>query len=176
MDENYLKYKNEQLDIKVKLATEKDWEAYKELRLLAITASDKEIMGSTPEQIIEEQARSEQDWKDDLSSEEMFVVLARNGSEAIGMSLARQKDDITGLWYMGSAYIKEGDDFRGKGIGKKMFRTRLDEIKRRGGKKVFLGIKKNNERSIHVAKSFGFIQIDKSEDNLDDGYYLELEL
>ena len=34
MEENYLKYKNEQLDIKTELATEKDWEAYKELRLL----------------------------------------------------------------------------------------------------------------------------------------------
>ena len=155
MKENYLKYKNEQLDIKVEIATEKDWEAYKKLRLLAIT-KDKEIMGgTTPEQIIEEQARNEGEWKKDLSSKDMFVVLSWNGSEAIGMGRAREKDEIEGLWYMDSGYVKEDGDFRNKGIGKGIFKARLDEIKKRGGKKVFLGILANNTPSIRVAESFG---------------------
>jgi RimJ/RimL family protein N-acetyltransferase len=176
MEENYLKYKNEQLDIKTELATEKDWEAYKELRLLALSGKDKEIMGSTPQQIIKEKAKSEQEWKKDLSSDDMFVVLSWNGSNAIGMGRAMKKDEDTELWYMDSGYVKEYGDFRNKGIGKGIFKARLDEIKKRGGKKVFLGIKSNNAPSIHVAESFGFKKVDKDEDSSDKGYYFELNL
>ena len=176
MGENYLKYKNEQLDIKVELATEKDWEAYKELRLLAIVGKDKELMGSTPEQIIKEKSRSEEEWKKDLSSQEMFVVLSWNGSNAIGMGRAMEKDGVEKLWYMDSGYVKEGEDLRNRGIGKGIFKARLDEIIKRSGKKVFLGIKSNNAPSIHVAESFGFKKVDKDEDSSDGGYYFELDL
>lgn len=173
MEKNYLKYKNEQLDIKVEIATEKDWEAYKKLRLLAVSGKDKEIMGFTPEQIIKEQAKSEEELKKDLSSQDIFVVLAWNGSNAIGMGRAMEKDEDIKLWYMDSGYVKDGESFRNKGIGKKIFRTRLDEIKKRGGKKVFLGIMFNNEPSIHVAESFGCKKIDGLSD---DKYHFELEL
>lgn len=173
MEENYLKYKNEQLDIKVELATEKDWEVYKELKLLAISGKDKEMMGSTPEQIIKEQAKSEQEWKEDLSRDDMFIVLAWNGSEGVGMARAMEKDEETELWYIDSLYIKE-EKLRNKDIGKKIYTFILEEIKKRGGKKVFLGIRSENASSIHVAESFGFKKNEDLSD--DDGYHFDLEL
>lgn len=174
MEGSNLIHKNEQLDIKVELATEKDWEVYKELRLLAISGKDKEIMGSTPEQIVKENARSEQEWKKDLSSDDMFIVLSWNGSNAVGMGRAMEKDEDTELWYMDSGYVRKDEDFRNKGIGKGIFKARLDEIKKRGGKKVFLGIKSNNAPSIHVAESFGFKKVYELSD--DEGYHFELDL
>jgi len=159
----------------VELATEKDWKTYKELKLLSISGNDKEMMGSTPEQIIELQTRSEQDWKKDLSSQEMFVVLSRKGSNAIGMAHAIKKDEDTGLWHIDSLYVKE-ENLRNKGVGKNIYTAILEEIIKRGGKKVFLGIKSNNPASIHLAESFGFKKIDKDEDLSDNGYYFELDL
>ena len=160
----------------VELATEEYWKTYKELKFLAISGKDKEMMGSTPEQIIEAQARSEQEWKNDLSGEDIFVELVFNGSEGVGMARAIKKDEDTGLWYIDSVYVKEGKDLRNKDIGKNIYTFILEEIKKRGGKKVFLGIKFENAPSIHVAESFGFKKIGKNEDLSDGGYYFELDL
>ena len=174
MEENYLKYKNEQLDIKVEIATPENWEAYKELMFDAITGDKKEMFRSTPEKVTIVQNKKENEWKADLSNDNMFIVLSWNGSEAVGMGSARKKDETQGLWNMSHGYVKK--DFRNKDIGNKMFKARLDEIIKRGGKKVFLGIEANNENSIHIAEKFGFKKIIKPEDSPGSGHYMELDL
>ncbi len=166
-NQDNFKSQQEQSDIKMEVAKPENWEAYKELRLLAI---GKTKSGPDDEQIIEEEARSKEEWQKDLSGENKFLMLSWNGTEAIGMGLAEEKDE-KGVWKMWSGYVKP--EFRG-GVGKRMFEARLNEIRRRGGKKVTLYVKSENKRSIHIAESFGFKKMGTGASK--DLYLLQLDL
>lgn len=189
MKERYLKFPepdvktntSEKLDVKIELATPDDWESYKELRILAITGKEKRMFGSTPKQIAIAKAKSEQEWKEDLSSDDMFVMLSKNGFEAVGMGWAKKwgKKEEERIWHMGSGYTK--DDFRGKGFGIKNFASRLKNIIELGGKKVTMGVRAENKTSIGIAENFYF----KTDDTIPiklkkffkiSGFSMELDL
>jgi hypothetical protein len=164
---------SEKLDLKIEVAKEEDWEQYKNLRLIAMTSEDKEMLGSTPELVEKARARTDQEWKDDITAKNMFVMLSKNGSEAIGMGIAA--DDLeNGIWRMGSGFVKP--EFRNtpERVGRNMFAARLEEIKKRGGKKVMIGVKAVNATSIHIAESFGFKK--REEDASEKGYWMVLDL
>ena len=150
---------NQEKYFKVEVAKPEDWEKYRDLRIQAITGTDKDMyrITSFPERVEKIKNRTEAEWKNDLSGPDIFVVLSWNGSDPIGMGLARKTEEKS--WHMGAGYTKE--NFRGMGVGKKMFAKRLDEIRRRGGTKVTVGAKMINTRSIHISESFGFKRVDK---------------
>jgi len=170
--------KQEKLDIRVEIATEKDWEACRDLRMNAIDSSDAEMLGFTSgeekseKKKLQEKIKTEADWKKELSSLDIFWVLSWEGSQVVGQGLAKKREEQKD-WWMGSGYIKNEEDFRGKGIGKKMFAVRLNEIKKRGGEKVRMGVKAANHTSIHIAELFGFKKV--VEDSDDIGFLMELK-
>ena len=159
----------EKLAVSVRLATSspEDLEAFKELRHLALTGKDSEMFGmsSHPEQVEEERNRTDLEL-----SENKFIVLSFESSRAIGIGIARKREKEDD-WWMGAGYIRE--DCRGRGIGKKMFAKRLQEIINRGGRKVTLAVKAVNAKSIHIAESFGFKKVDEGAS--DEGFYMQLE-
>lgn len=157
--------KIEQL-IEVKLATQEDWKTCKDLRLEAITGEDAEMFPLTPEEMETEKNKTEQEWRKESLSDEMFSVLAWNGSEPIG--LGRVKEEEKGIWRMRNGYVKK--EFRNKGIAQKMFVARLNEIIKRGGTKVKIGIKPGNDVSIHIAEKFGFKRV------ADENGFIAMEL
>lgn len=165
----------EKLKIEVRMAGPDDWQTYKDLRLEAINSKDSEMFGFTPGDLSDnkrkavEASKTEKDWREDLAKSNFFVFLVFQGSIAIGMGIAKYRGE-QGDWYMASGYIKEG--FRNKGIGKKLFATRLSKIKEMHGKKVTLAVKAINTRSIHVAEYFGFKKI--AEDTSNTGFYMQL--
>jgi L-amino acid N-acyltransferase YncA len=175
MDKSPLENKKpnqEKLEVRIEIATPKDWEAYKELWLLAITGKDAEMFGrsSSPEQIEEVKNRTEEEWQDFLSQENRFYVLLWEGSRAIGTGMAKKRDEEKD-WWMGSGYVRE--DFRNKDIGKKIFAARLNEIRNRGGIKIRMGVKTINMASIHIADSFNFKKIEEGAGP--QGFNMELE-
>lgn len=141
----------EKLAVRVEIATEKDWEAYKKIRLESINGPDANMFG--PKTAAKDRAKSNEEWKSDLITRaDHFVVMSWQGSEAIGLSSASERRE-KGLWHLGSAYVKP--ELRG-GLGKKMLALRMREIIRRGGKKVEAGMRPNNEITKHLCGSFGF--------------------
>jgi ribosomal protein S18 acetylase RimI-like enzyme len=160
---------------KVEIATPDEWEAYRDLRLQAITGKDADMYSITsdPERLEKVKNRSEEEWKNDLSRPDVFVVITRSNSEVIGIGVARKKEEE--IWHMGAGYTKE--EFRGIGVGKKMFAKRLDEIVKRGGKKVTVGAKHTNTRSIHISESFGFKLVNQGlYPTRHEEYLMELDL
>ncbi len=153
MDQDPFK-KAEDLDIRIEKATPDDWEVCKELRTLALTGKDARMFGATPEMITEEEARSEKEWREDLSNPDTIFVLSKLDSETVGFGRAIRREKNN--WHMGWAYTKES--FRKKGLGTKNSEFRLKEIIKRNGKKVTMGIMTDNLDSIKIAEKLGFIK------------------
>ncbi len=148
------KENKEVLAVKVEIATPENWEAYKKLRLKAVTGEDAEMLNSR--EVKRDRSKGDDEWKKDLEhNEETFFVLAWNGNEAVGMGKAYNLGE--GVWNLGAGYVEE--ELRGKGIGKKVWIARIEEIKKRGGIKVVTGIKYKNEKSLRVAESLGFKKV-----------------
>jgi len=155
----------------IEIATEKDWEAFKKIRLDAI-AKDPEAFGSSPERLLKESNRSEEEWKDILKKDSQFILLAKNGLEPIGLEVTR-KGKEENEWHTLSVYIKE--EFRGLGIGKEIFEKTLEEIRKRGGKKVTLNVNRNEaqEAARNMYEKHGFKIINTDAYNF---YDMELNL
>lgn len=145
----------EKLDVKVEIATEKDWEECKRLRIQAITGEDAKMFGSNIKRITSELEKGEKEWQE-LFGEDKFVVLSRDGSKAIGMVRAYETKE-KGVWYIGQLYVDK--DARKTGAGKKMMQESIEEIKRRGGRKISAFIKNNNIKSHNLCESFGFKKV-----------------
>ena len=153
------KYTEEQLVIRVEIATEKDWEAYKKIRLSALEHNAYE---SAPKKLAkrleEERHKSPEKWQKDLRTMNSIVILAWNGSEPVGM--ARAVRHSKEWWNLQQAYVKEEfQEGAGKkiwGIGRRMFDGRLDAIERRGGSWVTLLVLKNKEDLIRKYERRGF--------------------
>ena len=145
----------EKLDFRIDIAAEKDWEACKNLRELAITGDDAKMFNANPESVAYEKQKTEEEWRKDLSSDTVFYVLSQKGSEPIGIGSADQIPSMgEGVWGLHDGYVKL--EFRGNHIAQKMFATRINEIQRRGGKLVVAYIRMDNEKQLNLAKKFGF--------------------
>src|SRR3990167_5066012 len=108
----------EKLSVRVEIAAPKDWIIYKELRILALSGKDGRMFGATPEKIVAANARTDEEWQEDLSLDD----------EPAGMGGAFKKEE--GYWRMNSGYVKE--KFRGEGLQNRMIALRLKEIQRQG--------------------------------------------
>lgn len=164
----------EQPNLRVEIATPEDWEAYRELRLCAITGKDKDMfeISQHPEEVEKEKNKTEQEWRDALSQKDSFVVLSWKGSQATGMGTVSRKEKY---WWIGGGYVRE--DLRNGGTGKKIFAKRLLKIletEKQGGIKIRTGMDAENDVSIHIATLFGFKQT--TEDIEEGDFEMELDL
>lgn len=175
MNENLtLNSSQEKPAVELRLAGPEDWRVCKELRLLQHSGNDAGMFGVTPEnrnqRISKIEIKNEEEWKKELSDENIFIVLPWVGSEVAGIGSAKKRE-IEKDWYIFSGYVKE--NFRSMGIGKKMFAARLEEIRKRGGVKVMLSVKAVNATSIQIAEFFGFKK--REEGSSSEGFYMELK-
>ena len=107
---------------KVAVATPKDWESYKKLRLEAINGPEANMFGA--QTAANDRIKSDEEWMDDLlPRNNKFTVLSWVDSDLIALSAAREKKE-KGFWHVGSDYVKP--EFRGGGVGKKMLAFRLE--------------------------------------------------
>lgn len=147
----------EKLDVDIEIAGPGDWEALKEIRTIAINSKDAKMFGGN---IVEaDRAKIDEDWKAEVQKKKIFYTLVWNGSEAIGMGRARYFPE-DGVWYISSVYMKE--KFRGKVSPRKAMQVFIDEIKKRGGSKVALGVRTINERAIKLYEALGFRKVEPS--------------
>lgn len=168
----------EKLPITVEVAQEKDWQEYRDLRLLSITGKDAEMFAATPEMVKREKAMDRLDWQQYFSKAvifpmpDRFVVLSHVGSEPIAIGVASEREKWT--WHLSGGYVKEG--FRGVGVGKKIIAERLREILKRGGKMVTVKIKVGNDVSLRNCQAFGFEIVSTKSKILESGVEFESHL
>jgi ribosomal protein S18 acetylase RimI-like enzyme len=52
------------------------------------------------------------------------------------------------------------DAYRGRGIGRSLVETALDDVKRRGGHTAYLYVREDNPAAVHLYESLGFVALD----------------
>jgi ribosomal protein S18 acetylase RimI-like enzyme len=156
----------ENLDIKIEIAKPEEWEDFKKIRLEAI---NKEPMAFwvTKDTEEKENAKSEEDWKKELMSHDKFVVLAKGNNIPVGMAQAILKTKEGDRWGVRSVYLNK--NFRGSGSGEKMMILILDEIKKRGGKKVYFNVMDTQDVARKIYEKLGFKAYKEFESEIIDG-------
>jgi ribosomal protein S18 acetylase RimI-like enzyme len=158
--------------VEISLATPFDWETCKRLRTEALNSKDGNKFGATEGKIREEEAKSEQFWRQELARPDMFIVLARTRFGAVGMGLAEQQTED--IWKIGWGYVEEGS--RRQGIGKKLIAERLNRIlQKQGIFRIEASVEISNKESLSNCESFGFKRADQSTSHIsrDDGSVFE---
>ncbi len=145
------KNQNEKLDIETRIAIPKEWKKLRDFRLNLLDDESGNSYVATSRQIREIKKRTDEQWKDILFGKDKFSVIALKDSEVVGMGRAEK---YKGIWHLFNLGVK--DEFRRARIGAKLTAIRLNEIKIRGGKEVYIFVSKRNVPSLKNAESFGF--------------------
>ena len=136
----------------IRLFSPDEWELYRAVRLQALQ-SDSSAFRATYE---EESLYPEQKWRDGLSSQYSAVFGVFYEGDVIGMTAAavRQSDPtMASLW---GSWLEK--DWRGKGLSEKMYKTRIDWIKKHSSvQTVFVQHYEGNSASRKAILKCGFI-------------------
>jgi ribosomal protein S18 acetylase RimI-like enzyme len=164
------KSKEQGILVDINIATEKDWEFYRDLKLKSIAnEQDKKMLGITDNKIKEwnENRDNPEYWKNELQpNNTKFILLAfdepekgekKDKKEALGTISAKTTTE-EGLWYIYASYVRS--DIRGKGLGEAILATCLDEIELRGGYRASMLVNIENEKQLGLISKFYF-KIDK---------------
>ena len=171
MDKNPLETQNtsEQASITVEIAQESDWEVFKDIRIEALTKNP-EAFGSSLEEALK---RTSDEWQEDLSNDPHFFVLAKADTSPQGAkSMAGAYKREAGRWRLVGVYTRP--EFRKSGLAEQVLNKILEEIKKRGGVKVQLGVMKGpkQEAARTMYKKFNFKEIEEFEKS----YLMEKDL
>ncbi len=158
----------EQKKFSIGLATPDDWEAIKAARVRALT-EEPVIFDTTPERLEGEASIDEETWRGMLTRPNMFVVLAREGSNVVGIGTAQKFYNGPGdfdpdNWKLHTTFVEK--KFRDKDMGRKILEMKINEIRRRGGKRIFASIRKDNAPMMGLVRSLGFIEATQLSDEM----------
>jgi GNAT superfamily N-acetyltransferase len=143
----------EKQPIKVEIATAKDWEECRKMRLKEIGGEDSEMFGHITENVLKrEKDVSKEEWENNLNSPDQIFILLKSSSNSVGFGHAISKGD--GLWRLRWDFVER--DFRGQSFQEKIIAARLKEILKRGGREAEAGFIAWNKKSLDNYKAFGF--------------------
>jgi len=125
MEKDSFQNKQGSADIQIEFAKLKDWPEYKKLRLEAVIGPDAKMFGIDAEEVEKLKIKSDQEWQEDLSKNDDFILFFRNGPTVMAMGRIAKINE-QGTWHLGSGYVTPA--FRGHGLGKKMFLARLNRF------------------------------------------------
>lgn len=157
MNENSFENKpeqREQIKVEVKVATQDDWETYRNIRADAL----KNDPGAFDSKLGQDKLAL---GPDDLLRDDKFFVLAKVDSSPTGVKgMAGAVKEKEGVWRLVAVYTRS--DFRGQGISTKVITEVLSEISYRNPDlkevKVTLNVRNNKaqESAIGLYKKLGF--------------------
>ncbi|MCM2339468.1 MAG: GNAT family N-acetyltransferase [Burkholderiales bacterium] len=156
--ENQIKENNEELELHIEIAKEGDWEDYRRIRLEAIE-KEPNAYHATEESKKLESNYSEEKWKKDLTGDDTFVALSKNKDVPVGMAHALVRSETKDDWAVRSVYLNK--KFRGRGHGEEIMNFLLNEIKRRGGKRVTLNVINTQKEAKMLYEKLGFESIEE---------------
>lgn len=138
--------------ITVSLAKQPDLKEFAKIRLLAHKYSaqfDKNVIISkdTPFKLAE---LTKKEFKD----QRMIYLLAREGSELLGIAIISIATDIDRAAFLGELFVKE--EYRQKGVGRKLIETAEEIVKKKGLNKLHITVAGNNKKAQNFYHNFGF--------------------
>lgn len=161
--------------VEVAKAAETDWEQYKELRLKGLQ-TDPTAFGRTYE---EESARSDADWKKQISDPYFQVFIAREG--AMGAGIVGLRFSQTSLQHhlvkVGPMYVDP--QFRRHHVGEALMKAALDEARKNPAiTKVKLSVNTTQEAAFNLYKKLGFVQtgVEHNEIKIGDRYIDQIQM
>lgn len=101
----------------------------------------------------------ERDADEYINKEEFIVFVAKVDGKLVGYSAAKLSDKPDRVLDK-EAYIEDWfvrKDYRGQGVGKELFKTLVDEVKKRGCTHIKLDAFVNNKKAIDIYHKSGFI-------------------
>lgn len=171
MNENPLESNLEKLKPKFEIVESPSPEilrAIKELRIsVTQNPEDAFYLVTSPKK---EMAKTSEQTREEFFGKGKFIVAVKVGSDLVGMNRAEEREN--GLWYVGGSCVRADS----RGVGQKMAATRLIEIRRRGGKKVIVAVKKRNSKNIHILQKLGFTLTRENNPFPHGGFDMELDL
>lgn len=162
-------------EIKVSVAGLEDLEAYKDIRIEALTVNP-EAFGGTLEEAL---SKTDEYWKDRLQRQDLFIVLAKTDATPKGaqsITGAREREEEKGIWKIIAVYTRP--EFRGRGLQQRVLQMVLEEIKRRGGIKAALNVtaRPEQEAARGVYQKLGFREVKRAIEEGEEVIKMELEL
>ncbi len=166
-------------DIYIKQLETKDWQDYKSIRLHAL----QECPGVYFAHYDDGVKQPDSFWQEPLDVDDSAVFGVYNDSQIIGLAgVFTWREDPTGKTAIFAMdYIDK--NYRGQGLTKLIYESRLEWVKARTSKfdKVAIGHREGNEASRRAMISFGFQLMDKEMRDWPDGeqdleYKYELQL
>jgi phosphinothricin acetyltransferase len=99
-------------------------------------------------------------WFEDHARNDLPVFVAENESgRVVGWSALNRYRDRKGYQFTTENSIYVAVDVRGQGIGKLLMRPLVDAARERGLHAILAGIDAQNEASIRLHASFGFVKV-----------------
>jgi ribosomal protein S18 acetylase RimI-like enzyme len=161
--------------MKVKRVTSADWQEYKKIRLEALK-NEPQAFGSSYNR---ESERTESEWQNKLAKSEdlngtSFSYAALR--EGVFVAIGGAYQDNNKQWNIIAVYTKK--EFRGQGLGQKVFESIINELKARKIKKAYLCVNTLQVAAQALYKKNGFVVKRIIKDQLlgDGKYYDEVEM
>ncbi len=156
--------------MKIEKLTSKKWQEFKEIRLEALRL-EPQAFGDSYEVLVK---KSDNYWLKNLNSKYQFWygVYDDNSIVGIGSIKFARALKFNHIAHLSGIYVKK--EYRGKGIGKLLFKTRIDEaFKNPKIKKLKLIVNLSQKNAINLYKSFGFREVGRLEREfrLDSDYF-----
>lgn len=133
--------------------TPADWKKYKDLRLEALL-KDPEAFGESHAKAAK---RTNEEWQEKMKDAASYIFVARDDEDYVGMAAAFQEkgEKILHIAYVWGVYLRE--EYRGRGLGKKLMQAVLDEAKKNSEiKKINLNVNTKQTAAVKLYESFGF--------------------
>ena len=154
------------MNITIKQLTEADWHKFSQVRLKALL-TDPKVFGSNYEA---ESKMPEAEWRSRLRAKDNAIFLIYKNETPIGMTgVSIDRSDPTQktalLW---GSWLEP--HFRGKGLSKLMYQTRIDWAKRQPTvEKIIVSHRASNLTSKFANQKHGFVLTHKTEKIWTDG-------
>jgi ribosomal protein S18 acetylase RimI-like enzyme len=160
--------------MQIKIAQPPDWQEYKEIRLESLKESPQAFGGT----FANESSQTDDQWKERITDNRRFFVLAQEGGATIGITGAKKVGDTD--WTIVAVYLTP--ESRGKGYSKQLLSSVLQELKSRGAKLVTLTVNTEQKSAIKLYQGLGFQITDTLKDEklgdglLHDEYVMEMNM
>lgn len=146
-----------------------EWPLYKQIRVEAVTDSPQAFGSNRDQQLAHPDSFWQQRLEEAERGEQQWLLFARSGKDLVGMIGAYGEEETPQEATVISVYVTPSA--RGKGISTLLMRAILDELKKAGIHKVWIGVNIQQKAALHLYQKTGFV-VERTEHNrMGDGEF-----
>lgn len=158
---------NETLEI-VTLAVD-EWPAYKQLRIEAVSDSPQAFGSNREQQLTHPDSFWQKRLEDAALGQGQWLLFARCNGALAGMIGAYQDEETPQEATVISVYVSPSA--RGRGISTLLMRAILDELRKAGIQKAWIGVNIEQKAALHLYLKSGFQVVKTERNRMGDGQF-----